>query len=94
MSRQCHSQARRGLSGVAAPGVVESAALVPVSAPPSVAVIVYDTPATVEVVNVTVALPFASVVLVADENEPPLPVFDQVTILRAVATGLFLLSAS
>jgi hypothetical protein len=39
------------------------------------------------VVNVTVARPFASVVLVADANEPPAPVLDHVTIWPGEVTG-------
>ncbi len=46
------------------------------------------------VVKVTVARPTASVVEVAAEKEPPAPVFDQVTVLPAVATAFPFASAS
>jgi len=61
------------------------AALVPVNDPASVPVMAYTVPATVPVVNVTEAIPFVSVLLVPVEKLPPVPVFDQVTILPAVA---------
>ena len=46
----------------------------------SVPVTVYVFPATVPVVNTTVATPFASVVLVEDAKEPPVPVLLHVTV--------------
>jgi hypothetical protein len=45
-------------------------------------------------VNVTVAIPFAAVVLVALENAPPLPVLLHVTTLPEVLTGLLNVSAN
>src|SRR5208337_1995637 len=54
------------------------APLVPVVAPASVPVTVYAVPATVGV-NITVAIPFELVELLASEKLPPVPVFDQVT---------------
>ena len=47
--------------------------------PPPVAVTVWMVPVVELTVNVTVAMPLAFVVLVADEKEPPVPVLDQVT---------------
>jgi len=82
---------------VAVPAVVVMFPLVPVRLIGlllSVAVTVYTVPATVPVVNETVATPLTLVVLVPDENEPPLPVLLHVTILPAVDTGLLLASAS
>ena len=51
-------------------------------------------PAVVPVVNVTVAIPEASVVDVAAEKEPPAPVFDHVTTNPLVKMGLLFASAS
>jgi len=76
-----------------APSVVVMLPLVPVRLAPSVAVTVCTVAATVLVVNVTVAWPFTSVVLVALENEPPF-VLDQVIVRPAVFTALFDASAS
>lgn len=66
---------------------------VPVSAP-SVAVTVCSVPMTVWTVKTTVAMPEAFVVDVADANEPPAPVFDQVTTLPLVPTVLPCVSES
>ena len=51
-------------------------------------------PATVPVVNVTVATPLPFVVLVAGENDPLLPVLLHVTVLPEVETTLPLVSAN
>jgi hypothetical protein len=73
---------------------VVNAALVPVRLEPSVAVTVWTTGgAAALVVNVTVAMPEPSVVLVGEENVPPL-VLLQVTTMPDVATGLSFASAS
>src|ERR1043165_8117343 len=45
-------------------------------------------PAVVPVVNVTVATPAASVVLVGVAKDPPVPLLLQVTVLPEVLTGL------
>jgi len=76
-----------------APNVVVMFPLVPVRLEPSVPVTVCTVPATVLVVNVTVALPLASVFEVAAENEPPF-VLDHVTTRPEVATGLLPASTS
>ena len=75
------------------PAMVVMLPLVPVMLEPSVAVTVCAVPATVLAVNVTVARPFASVVLVALANDPPF-VLDQVIVRPAVFTELFEPSAS
>jgi hypothetical protein len=67
---------------------------VPVSEPASVAVTVWTVPATVEVVNETVAMPLAFVSELALAKEPPAPVFDQVTLRPDVDTALPFASAS
>jgi hypothetical protein len=54
----------------------------------------YTVPATVPVVNVTVATPLPFVVLVGVPNDPPAPVLLQVTIFPASAIGLFPASES
>jgi hypothetical protein len=59
----------------------------------SVAVSVWTVPATVLVVNCTVAMPLALVKLVGALNEPPL-VLLQLTVLPVFHTGLPKLSAS
>ena len=79
---------------VAAPTVVVIVVLVPVSEPASVPVIVVAVPDTVCVVKTTVAIPLASVVLVAVAKDPLLFDLVQVTISPAIATGLLLASAS
>ena len=61
--------------------------LVPVK-PPPVAVTVWTVPVVALTVNVTVAMPLAFVVLVADEKEPPVPVLDQVTTTPDVAIAV------
>jgi len=71
-----------------APSVVVMLPLVPVRLEASVAVTVCTVPATVLVVNTTVAFPLASVFDVAVAKLPPL-VLDQVTTRPEVATGLF-----
>ena len=68
-------------------------ALVPVSDELSVPVTVCTVPTVELVVNVTVAIPLAFVVLVAVPNEPPF-VLLQVTVLPDVDTGLLLASAN
>jgi hypothetical protein len=60
--------------------------LVPVK-PPPVAVTVWTTAVVVLTVNVTVAMPLAFVVLVAEEKVPP-PVLDQVTTRPDVAIAV------
>jgi len=75
---------------VAAPAMGVIAELVPVDEPSSVPVIVYAVPATVPVVNITVALPAALVILVNAKKEPPVPVFDHVTTFPAVAFAVLL----
>jgi hypothetical protein len=66
--------------------------LVPVK-PPPVAVTVWIVPVVELVVNVTVAMPLAFVVLVAVEKEPPF-VLDHVTTIPDTGTALLKLSAS
>ena len=61
---------------------------VPVKLVLSVAVIVVVVPATECEVKITVAVPLASVVLVADENDPLASLFDQVMVFPEVLTGL------
>ena len=78
----------------AAPGTVTMLALVPASDVLSVAVTVYVMPEVVDVVKLTVAVPFAVVVEVVDANVPPLPVLLHVTVFPLVATELPLASAS
>jgi hypothetical protein len=68
------------VAGEAPAATVVMSPLVPVRKPSSVAVTVYVVPAVVPVVNVTDALPAASVLDVDDENEPPVPVFVHVTV--------------
>jgi hypothetical protein len=51
-------------------------------------------PAAVEVVKLTVAWPLASVVEVAVAKEPPVPLFDQVTVRPLVETAFPFASAS
>ena len=75
---------------VAAPATGVIAVLVPVDESSSVPVIVYAVPATMPVVNVTVAIPAALVILVNAKKEPPVPVFDQVTTSPAVAFAVLL----
>ena len=55
---------------------------------------VWVVPAMVEVVKLTVAMPEPLVVEVGEPNEPPVPVFDQVTVRPLVETALLLTSAS
>ncbi len=81
-------------SCVAVPGTVVRSALVPVRPEPSVAVTVYVVSETVAVVNATEASPLAFVTEVVEPKEPPEPVFDQVTVRPARATGVPLASAS
>src|SRR6266540_1303059 len=83
-------------SCVAVPGTVVRSALVPVRPEPSVAVTVYVVSETVAVVNATEASPLAFVTEVVEPKEPPPPepVFDQVTVRPARATGVPLASAS
>ena len=78
---------------VAAPAMVVMLEVVPVRVLASVPVTVCTVPATVPVVNVTVAIPLELVVLVAVPNEPPL-VLDQVTTLPDVETALLFASAN
>ena len=68
--------------------------LMPVNEPASVPVTVVTVPATVWVVNTTVAIPFASVVLVGVANDPFGLDFVQVTTLPAVLTALLFVSVS
>src|SRR5215471_6490506 len=68
--------------------------LVPVRSAASVAVNVYVTPAVVPVVKTIVATPAAFVVELELANEPPAPVFVQVTTTPCVATGWPLASVS
>src|SRR6266542_3651851 len=77
-------------SCVAVPGTVVRSALVPVRPEPSVAVTVYVVSETVAVVNATEASPLAFVTEVVEPKEPPPPepVFDQVTVRPARATGV------
>ena len=81
------------VSVAAAPGTVVIALVVPLLAPSS-PVTVWVVPATVEVVKLTVAMPEPLVVEVGEPNEPPVPVFDQVTVRPLVETALLLTSAS
>ena len=67
--------------------------VVPLSVP-SLPVTVWTVPAIVEVVKVTVATPEPLVVEVGEPSEPPVPVFDQVTVRPLVETGLLFTSAS
>ena len=62
--------------------------LVPVRLELSVAVTAWVVPAVVPVVKVTDAMPAALVVEVGEPNRPPAPVFDQLTVLPAAATGI------
>src|SRR3954471_18704167 len=78
---------------VAGPATVTTAAELPVSDELSVAMIAYE-PVAVAVVNEIEAAPVASVVDVADANDPPVPVFDQVTTRPAPGTELSFTSAS
>jgi hypothetical protein len=78
----------------AEPAIVVIGGLVPVRQKPSVAVTVYCVPAVVPVVNVTVAMPRAFVVLVAELNDPPVPVLLQVTLMRGMKKGQGLRCAS
>ena len=78
---------------VAGPGCVVTFPLVPVLELLSVAVTVWTVPAAMLVVNCTVAIPLALVMLVGALNEPPL-VLLQVTVLPEFATGFPKLSAS
>ena len=81
------------LVAVAGPGCVVTFPLVPVLELLSVAVTVWTVPAAMLVVNCTVAIPLALVMLVGALNEPPL-VLLQVTVLPEFATGFPKLSAS
>ena len=78
---------------LAGPAIVVMVELVPVKLL-SIAVTVYVVPAVVAVVNVVVATPFALVVLFVGDNEPPVPVLLQVTLLPDAKTALPLASAS
>ncbi len=78
---------------VAGPGTVVKPLVVPLWEPSS-PVTVWVVPATVEVVKLTVATPEPLVVEVGEPNEPPAPVFDQVTVRPLVETALLLASAS
>ena len=79
---------------VALPTIVVIVADVPVRADPSVAVTVVAVPATVCVVNVTVATPLPFVSDVAVENEPLASDLVHVTVWFGVATALLLASAN
>ena len=68
--------------------------LVPVRELLSVAVTAQSVPTVVPVVNVTVATPSASVVLVPEPNDPPVPVLLQVTTTPAEWIGSLLALAS
>ena len=76
-----------------APPCVVIVGLVPVM-DPVVAVTVVVVPITECVVNTTVAIPDALVVLVADANEPFPSLFDQVTTCAEVATAFSLASSN
>jgi hypothetical protein len=79
---------------VAGPATLAKASELPVSEEASVPMITYDVAEVGPVVNDTVAAPFASVVEVGDANDPPVPVFDHVTVRPAVGTGLPFTSVS
>jgi hypothetical protein len=80
---------------VAAPATVDIVALVPVILPVlTVLPVTASVPTIVPVVNVTVACPFAPVVLVTEENDPPAPFLLHVTTFPCVVTGLLCISAS
>ena len=68
--------------------------LVPVNELPSVPVTVVTVPATVEVVNTTVATPLELVVLVPEAKDPCESDLVQVTVRPDVFTGLLFASAS
>jgi hypothetical protein len=75
------------------PTMLVKGSLVPWTLPSS-AVTVYAVPAVTPVVNVTPATPLEFVLDVGEEKEPPLPVFDQLTVRPDVETGLSYASTS
>ena len=79
---------------VAVPAIVVMVEVLPVNEPPSEAVTVVAVPATVWVVNTTVATPLALVILVPVANVPFESDFVQVTVSPDVLTGLLFASAS
>jgi hypothetical protein len=73
---------------VAGPATVVTFPLVPVRVLASVAVKLYVFPATVLVVNTTVAMPFEFVEDVGVANDPPVPVLLHATVTPGVAIGV------